>query len=93
MKKAIEIPTATEPDSDAGKLEIDEQLKASVISALEANAFINCDKISVRVVDRQVFLEGEVLLKKERTSAQKCIMDIFGISTVINYLTYQSDRT
>ncbi|TDE18123.1 BON domain-containing protein [Dyadobacter psychrotolerans] len=94
MKKSAEVQQSWEPDfdSDAARLETDKNLKQKVLNALQANAFINCEKIRVRVSERLVFLEGSVHLQKERISAQKCIMDIFGIRAVINYLTYQNEH-
>ena len=93
MEKIAEIQKSWEPDydSDAAKLETDKSLKIKVINALQANAFINCEQIRVRVNGRLVFLEGTVYLLRERISAQNCIRDIFGIRAVINYLTYHSE--
>ena len=93
MPKIAEVQKPWEPDydSDAAKLETDRNLEKKVLNALQANAFINCEKIRVRVIGRLVFLEGTVHLQKERISAQKCIRDIFGIRAVINYLTYKSE--
>lgn len=92
MKKDIDVVKSWEPDydSDVTRLETDKNLEKKVINALQTNAFINSEKIRVRVTDRLVFLEGTVHLLKERISAQKCIRDIFGIRAVINYLTYHS---
>jgi len=93
MKKNTAIVKLIEPeyDSDAARLETDKNIEKKVIDALQANSFINCEKIRVRVTGRLVFLEGTVHLVKERLSAQKCIRDIFGIRAVINYLTYHSE--
>jgi len=93
MKKNAEVVKFMEPDydSDAARVETDKNLEKKVINALQANAFINSEKIRVRVTGRLVFLEGTVHLLKERISAQKCIRDIFGIRAVINYLTYHSE--
>ncbi|NIJ52602.1 BON domain-containing protein [Dyadobacter arcticus] len=93
MTKIAEVQTSWQPDfdSDAANLETDKNLEKKVINALHANAFINCDKIRVRVTGRLVYLEGTVRLQKERISAQKCIRDIFGIRAVINYLTYHNE--
>jgi osmotically-inducible protein OsmY len=93
MKKITEDEKSWESDydSEAAKNETDKNLKKKVINALHANALINCEKIRVRVTGRLVFLEGSVHLLKERISAQKCIRDIFGISAVINYLTYHKE--
>ena len=93
MPKTTKVEKSWEPDydSDASKLETDKNLKKKVLDALQANAFINCEKIRVRVTGRLVFLEGTVHLQKERILAQKCIRDIFGIRAVINYLTYHNE--
>lgn len=93
MKKITEVKTSWEPnyDSEIAKLQTDINLEKEVQNALKANSFINCEKIRVRVTGRLVFLDGTVDLLKERISAQKCIMDIFGISEVINYLTYHNE--
>ena len=93
MSQTTAIQNTWEPDydSDAAKLETDKNLEKKVVNALRANAFINCEKIRVRVTGRLVFLEGTVNLLKERISAQKCIRDIFGIRAVINYLTYHNE--
>lgn len=80
-------------DCDATRLETDRDLEKKVINALDDNSLINSSKIKVRVNDRVMYLEGTVLVKKERGAAQKCIRDIFGIKAVINYLTYPYDHT
>lgn len=79
-----------EPDYDSvsDKLETDRNLERKVIRALKGNVFINSNNIKVRVSGRLVFLEGTVRFQKERLLAQKCIVDLFGIRAVINYLTY-----
>jgi osmotically-inducible protein OsmY len=87
-----EIEKVLKPDSVRG-IEIDQNLKERVVSALRANRSVNTDGIVVRVEDRQVYLEGSVCHREQRDSAQKCITDIFGIRTVINYLTYESDKS
>ncbi|MEO6284112.1 MAG: BON domain-containing protein [Dyadobacter sp.] len=94
MTKPKEAKKSLQPDydSEAARLETDNNLKEKVINALQANAFINCEKISVRVADRLVFLEGTVHLQHERIAAQQCIRDIFGIRAVINYLTYHNEN-
>lgn len=93
MKKIAEVEKPWEPDydSESSKLKTDKNLEQKVINALRANAFINCEKIKVRVTGRLVFLEGTVHLLKERVSAQNCVRDIFGISAVVNYLTYHNE--
>lgn len=93
MNTFAENQNSREPDfnSDASKIATDKILEKKVISALKTNPFINCEKIKVRVTGRLVFLEGSVRLLKERIEAQKCIRDIFGIRSVINYLTYHSE--
>ena len=95
MTNTTAVQKSWEPDydSEATKLETDKNLERKVINALQANVFINCEKIRVRVTGRLVFLEGTVHLLKERISAQKCIRDIFGIRAVINYLTYHNEYT
>ena len=93
MKNVTDIEKSWEPDydSDAAKLETDKNLEKKIKNALHANAFIDSEKIRVRVTGRLVFLEGTVHFLNERISAQKCIRDIFGISAVINYLTYHNE--
>ena len=90
MKKNEENGTSWEPDFDskADRIATDKNLLEMVMGALEANIFVDSKKITVRVTDRVVFLEGNVHWKKERISAQECVRDIFGIRAVINYLTY-----
>lgn len=78
----------TDYDSVADKFDTDRNLEKVVMNALQENAFIDCSNIKVRVTERLVFLEGTVPAHKERISAQRCIMDLFGIRAVINYLTY-----
>ncbi|MBU1821848.1 MAG: BON domain-containing protein [Bacteroidetes bacterium] len=94
MTKTTETQKIWKPDYDSqtARLETDKDLEKKVMNALQANALINSKKISVRVNDRTVFLEGSVHLEKERISAQNCIKDIFGIRTVINYLTYHNRK-
>lgn len=79
-----------EPDYDSlsDKLKTDRNLERTVVKALRENVFINCQNIKVRVTERLVFLEGTVPAQQERMAAQRCIMDLFGIRAVINYLTY-----
>lgn len=79
-----------EPDYDSisDKFKTDRNLERKVISALRLNELIHINDINVRVSGRLVFLEGKVRFQKERMLAQRCIMDLFGIRAVINYLTY-----
>lgn len=92
MKKIEQESWEPDYDSDATKAETDRTLKKKVLNALQANVFIDCKNIRVRVSGRLVFLEGTVQKQKERGLAQKCIKDIFGIRAVINYLTYQYEH-
>ena len=78
-------------DSEAMRTKTDVDLKEKVLNALRGNVFIQPEQITVRVKDRRVFLEGTVSVAKERTSAETCISDIFGIRSVINYITYHSE--
>lgn len=77
-------------DSEADRLETDRNLERKVFHALQGNGFIDCKNIKVRVMGRLVFLEGTVKLRSDRMLAQNCIMGLFGIRAVINYLTYPS---
>lgn len=77
-------------DSEADKFETDRDLERKVINALRSNELIHFNDIKVRVTGRLVFLEGKVRFQKERVLAQRCIVDLFGIRAIINYLTYPS---
>ncbi len=90
MGKIIEKQKTEETyfDYDAYKIKTDKDLEKKVLNALQANSFINSTKIKVKVYDCRVFLEGTVLLKIERSAAQKSIEDIFGVVAVINYITF-----
>lgn len=84
--------TSWEPDfdSEADRFETDRNLERKVINALRSNELIHFNDIKVRVTGRLVFLEGKVRFRKERMLAQRCVMDLFGIRAIINYLTYPS---
>ncbi|WP_373330567.1 BON domain-containing protein [Salmonirosea aquatica] len=70
------------------KAETDRNLERVVMNALRENVLIDCSKIIVRVTGRTVFLEGKVRFREERMLAQECIANLFGIRSVVNYLTY-----
>lgn len=93
MKAYTNAETASwepEYDSIVDKFETDRNLERTVICALQENVFIDSKNIKVRVAGRLVYLEGTVHFQKERMLAQKCIVDLFGVRAVINYLTYPS---
>ncbi|GLU57241.1 BON domain-containing protein [Dyadobacter frigoris] len=91
--KNIQKPEEPKYDPEAARFETDKNLREKVMAALQANSLINASAIRVRVTDRIVFLEGMVHRQKERIAAKQCIKDIFGIRSVINYLTYHTDYT
>lgn len=66
-------------------------LYQKVISALHTNCLINSEKITVRVKDRRIYLEGTVDSENERNLAAKCISEIFGIQAISNSITFPFD--
>ena len=49
---------------------------------------IHTEFVRVRVLQRDAYLEGSVANEQERILAQEYVEDIFGVRTVINYLTF-----
>lgn len=82
------------PENDkyvASELETDRELKKKVDNALHVNELIDSKDIITRVVERQVYLEGTVPSEDQRSLATQCIADIFGISNVVNNITFPLD--
>jgi osmotically-inducible protein OsmY len=78
-------------DSNATGSDADHDLYQKVTNALHTNSLIDSDKITVRVKERRVYLEGTVDSKNQRNLAAACIADIFGIRTVANNITFPFD--
>lgn len=78
-------------DSVAARTGQDIDLYHKVIGALHMNCLINSEKITVRVKNRRVHLEGTVGSENERNLAAKCIAEIFGIRAIYNSITFPFD--
>lgn len=75
----------------ASEVETDRDLQKKVDNALHINEFIESKDITTRVVERQAYLEGTVPSEDQRSLAAQCIADIFGISNVVNNITFPLD--
>lgn len=68
-----------------------EQTDRELASKIRLTLFvhhIHTEFVRVRVLQRDAYLEGSVANEKERILAQEYAESIFGIRTVINYLTF-----
>lgn len=72
----------------SGALAVDSELAESVFEILHGDCMIESDKISVRVLNRTVYLEGTVNSENERNMAYHDAISIFGVRSVVNYLTF-----
>jgi osmotically-inducible protein OsmY len=68
--------------------EIDSELAERVAEVLHGDCLIDTVKISVRVLNRTVYLEGAVNSENERNMAYQDAINIFGVRNVVNYLTF-----
>ena len=68
--------------------EVDSELAQRVSEILHGDCLIDAAKISVRVLDRTVYLEGTVNSENERNMAYQDAINIFGVRNVVNYLTF-----
>lgn len=66
----------------------DIKLYQKVINAIRYRGLINIDKITVRVTERVVYLEGIVENENERNEVATCVSDLFGIRSIYNSLTF-----
>jgi len=71
-----------------GDAEVDSELAERVCEILHGDCLINSTKISVRVLNRTVYLEGTVNSENERNIAYQDAINIFGVRNVVNYLTF-----
>lgn len=68
--------------------EVDCELAERVAEILHGDCLIDAAKISVRVSNRTVYLEGAVNSENERNMAYQDAISIFGVRNVVNYLTF-----
>lgn len=68
--------------------EVDSELAERVSEILHGDCLIDAAKISVRVLNRTVYLEGAVNSENERNMAYQDAINIFGVRNVVNYLTF-----
>ena len=68
--------------------EVDYELAERVSEILNGDCLIDAAKISVRVLNRTVYLEGAVNSENERNVAYQDAINIFGVRNVVNYLTF-----
>ena len=68
--------------------EVDSELTERVSEILHGDCLIDAAKISVRVLNRTVYLEGAVNSENERNMAYQDAINIFGVRNVVNYLTF-----
>ncbi|OJV12684.1 MAG: hypothetical protein BGO21_02760 [Dyadobacter sp. 50-39] len=68
--------------------EVDSELAERVSEILHGDCLIDTAKISVRVLNRTVYLEGAVNSENERNVAFQDATNIFGVRNVVNYLTF-----
>ncbi|MGN7884265.1 BON domain-containing protein [Dyadobacter sp. 22481] len=68
--------------------EVDSELAERVSEILHGDHLIDTAKISVRVLNRTVYLEGAVNSENERNMAYQDTINIFGVRNVVNYLTF-----
>lgn len=65
----------------------DKEIAKAVVSALEWNASIPDDKISVKVEDGWVYLSGEVKWSYQRDAAKRAVENLLGVRHVVNNIT------
>ena len=66
----------------------DLDLSKKVYQTLQSDGLVDSEKIKVLVSGRTVYLEGTVKSEKERNIAYEAVINIFGIRSVVNYLTF-----
>mgnify|MGYP003669057072 FL=1 len=65
----------------------DKEIAKTVVHALEWNASVPDDKISIKVEDGWVYLSGEVQWSYQRNAAKKAIENVLGVKYVANNIT------
>lgn len=64
----------------------DKEIAKAVVSALEWNASVPEDKITVEVRDGRVYLAGEVQWYYQKDAAKRAVENLLGVKSVVNNL-------